>query len=177
MIRRTRVLCLECEGTRGNSVDFCQNPSCFSSGNVIARRTDVAHLPSHLLLKTRDVLLIKDYYSVKMKAIQRFKEAKALAPSLVEESSLSAPSTPHFLDDNISLPPHLLIASVLSQDPDQIGSNDSSTLTSRALDEDVISNEDCSKIQRVKCLVCHKRVVAPCWHCIDCDSKSCVHLE
>ncbi|KAJ7441736.1 hypothetical protein FB451DRAFT_117361 [Mycena latifolia] len=66
-VTRSRVLCMECGPS---SVDFDAKEECISSSTV-ADRDDVigSHLPTHLLLKTRDVLFLMDYPSVKSRAL------------------------------------------------------------------------------------------------------------
>ncbi|KAJ7442984.1 hypothetical protein FB451DRAFT_1296459, partial [Mycena latifolia] len=66
-ITRSRVLCMQCGPS---SVNFDAKEECISS-STIADRDDVigSHLPTHLLLKTRDVLFLMDYPSVKSRAL------------------------------------------------------------------------------------------------------------
>ncbi|KAJ6512718.1 hypothetical protein C8R45DRAFT_961144 [Mycena sanguinolenta] len=71
-ILRSRVLCLDCESKRGaalGSVEFDAKEECITSSTLIGRDDLITpHLPTHLLLKTRDRLLLTDYPSVKRRA-------------------------------------------------------------------------------------------------------------
>ncbi|KAJ7689549.1 hypothetical protein B0H17DRAFT_633894 [Mycena rosella] len=72
LISRSRVLCLECESSKGSAytVEFDAKEDCISSSNLVARDDlTTPHLPTHLLLKTRDALFLMDYSSVKSKAL------------------------------------------------------------------------------------------------------------
>ncbi|KAF7342453.1 hypothetical protein MVEN_01834500 [Mycena venus] len=65
-ITRSRVFCFDCEG--GNTVDFDPKEECVS---CTMSRSDLLapHLPTHLLLKTRDMLLLMHHSSIKSRAI------------------------------------------------------------------------------------------------------------
>ncbi|KAJ7802096.1 hypothetical protein B0H14DRAFT_2893447 [Mycena olivaceomarginata] len=65
-ITRSRVFCFDCEG--GNTVDFDLKEECVS---CTMSRSDLLapHLPTHLLLKTRDMLLLMHQSSIKSRAI------------------------------------------------------------------------------------------------------------
>ncbi|KAJ7318795.1 hypothetical protein DFH08DRAFT_754688 [Mycena albidolilacea] len=67
-IFRSRVVCLDCVSTdrAERTVDFCSKPECIAM--TIPHRTDVKHLPSHLMVRLRDLLLLRDYYGIKQRA-------------------------------------------------------------------------------------------------------------
>ncbi|KAJ7830412.1 hypothetical protein B0H14DRAFT_2593325 [Mycena olivaceomarginata] len=67
-IIRSRVVCLDCVSTDNpeRTVDFCSKPGCIAM--EIPHRTDVKHLPSHLMVRFRDLLLLRDYYGIKQRA-------------------------------------------------------------------------------------------------------------
>ncbi|KAJ7189129.1 hypothetical protein C8R46DRAFT_35064 [Mycena filopes] len=67
-IRRSRVLCLECINSDHpeNTLDLCHKVACVASTSI--QRTDVTHLSSHLMIKTRDFLFLAHYFAVKHRA-------------------------------------------------------------------------------------------------------------
>ncbi|KAJ7734821.1 hypothetical protein B0H16DRAFT_1892397 [Mycena metata] len=68
-ILRSRILCLECEPKEfEQSVDLDAQDACISASMLIGR-SDVMHTPTHLLLKVRDRLLLRDHAGTKQAAI------------------------------------------------------------------------------------------------------------
>ncbi|KAJ6594662.1 hypothetical protein B0H19DRAFT_1247319 [Mycena capillaripes] len=92
LITRSRVLCLQCESTDSPSmVEFDADEDCISC-STLESRDDLAtpHLPTHPLLKTRDMLFLMDYPSVKSKAMncitlatRLYSDAKTVVPQTV----------------------------------------------------------------------------------------------
>ncbi|KAJ7442970.1 hypothetical protein FB451DRAFT_95665 [Mycena latifolia] len=66
-IFRSRVLCMECGPA--HSVDFDAKEDCLCSSTLARDDLTTPHQPTHLLLKTRDVLFLMDYHSVKSRAL------------------------------------------------------------------------------------------------------------
>ncbi|KAJ6578128.1 hypothetical protein B0H19DRAFT_1230009 [Mycena capillaripes] len=72
-LARSRVVCMDCvstdtaSGTWSRTVDFCCKPECIATESL-PQRDDVTHLPSHTMVQIRDLLLLKDYFSLKQRA-------------------------------------------------------------------------------------------------------------
>ena len=95
-IVRSRVICLECVSTdyAERTVDFCNKPECIAKDSI-PQREDVSHLPTHLMVKTRDFFLLKDYYMTKQRA--EFSKTSALdayKDPQEDRSLISLPASP-----------------------------------------------------------------------------------
>ncbi|KAJ6542797.1 hypothetical protein B0H19DRAFT_1380885 [Mycena capillaripes] len=68
-ISGSRVVCLDCISTDAvpNTVDFCSTYHCIAS-TTLPGRGDVSHRAWHVMIKTRDFFLLKDYFAVKARA-------------------------------------------------------------------------------------------------------------
>ncbi|KAJ7250786.1 hypothetical protein C8J57DRAFT_1354883 [Mycena rebaudengoi] len=104
-IRKSRVVCLDCRNPDDplRTVDFCSLPECIASETV--QREDVTHLPSHVMLKTRDLLLLKDRYSVYATARASLTNAQAVyVDPTKEEIPPTVPLPPSPLASDLGLP-------------------------------------------------------------------------
>ncbi|KAJ7502614.1 hypothetical protein B0H11DRAFT_1989365 [Mycena galericulata] len=192
-ITRTRVLCLECESKEGfpsRSVDLHPKADCMSV--VLTGRDDlpVPHVPTHLLLKTRDALFLKDYPRVKRIATNCLELAKVFyaraAPTASSVANNAMASAVSAISGSLTEGQSTSVTVAAEVTP----SNDISTATSQSSpsannsgklttdaesessdgtsDSDSNASEDEDEIT-LDCLVCHERVSAPCWYCIDCE--------
>ncbi|KAJ7229969.1 hypothetical protein GGX14DRAFT_409643 [Mycena pura] len=87
-ILRSRVVCLDCEfkpGSPDNSVEFNAKEECITVA-ALPQRDDLRtpHLPTHLLLKARDRLLIMDHVLVKRRAANSAALAEKLCATYVK---------------------------------------------------------------------------------------------
>src|ERR1700761_8128473 len=91
-IVRSRVICLECVSTdyAERTVDFCNKPECIAKDSI-PQREDVSHLPTHLMVKTRDFFLLKDYYTTKQRAEYSLSSARDAYVDPQEDRSLVIP--------------------------------------------------------------------------------------
>ncbi|KAK7058060.1 hypothetical protein R3P38DRAFT_2599651 [Favolaschia claudopus] len=68
-LQRTRIVCLECVSSDGyeRTIDACSKLECIAA--EVPHRTDVSHNPkTHLMVRLRDLLLLRDYFSIKQQA-------------------------------------------------------------------------------------------------------------
>jgi hypothetical protein len=184
----------------------------------IPHRTDVKHLPSHLMVRFRDLLLLRDYYGVKQRAGYFLTYAREIykpdlsltaplpaSPTIDNPSSFPLPASPSAnspakvnrdltagqtglpaIVDNGPTPipvnaqrlaaplglPALdttMTGPALDPGPEQSQSPASSE-TSKLLSEAVTPMEELVG-EELNCIVCHQRVLAPCWKCIICYRK------
>ncbi|KAJ7147215.1 hypothetical protein C8R46DRAFT_545436 [Mycena filopes] len=86
-LKRARVTCLDCTSAEKaeDSVDFCAKESCVASSGL-PKRTDVTHLPSHLMMKMRHYFLLKDYFVFKQQATEALQFARQLYNAHVEQN-------------------------------------------------------------------------------------------
>jgi hypothetical protein len=167
--------------------------ACHDIGKLPDHRTDVKipHTKSHLLLKVRDRLLLKDYFSAKSQAKWRSTWAQNIyqppSKAEIEKSSEEAPMAPEgderemkeadTTTNQIVTPPHTADCSKLPENNATLKSDTdgvSTPSTAPADDEGsgliVPSIQDSQDILR--CLYCHTRVTTPCWYCSDCTCES-----
>ncbi|KAF7375648.1 hypothetical protein MSAN_00453900 [Mycena sanguinolenta] len=89
---RSRVVCLECVSTDypERTVDFCSKPECVATESI-PQRTDVQHHPDHMMVRFRDLLLLKDYFGIKQRAGYTLDWARSIYKDPTEEPSLTKP--------------------------------------------------------------------------------------
>ncbi|KAJ6488972.1 hypothetical protein C8R45DRAFT_993301 [Mycena sanguinolenta] len=89
---RSRVVCLDCMSTDRpeSTVDFCSKPECVATESI-PQRTDVQHLPDHMMVRFRDLLLLKDYFGIKQRAASTLDWARRIYREPMEEPSLAIP--------------------------------------------------------------------------------------
>ncbi|KAF7335401.1 hypothetical protein MVEN_02192800 [Mycena venus] len=223
-IIRSRVVCLECVSTDSpeRTVDFCSKPECIAA--EIPHREDVKHLPSHLMVRFRDLLLLRDYFAVKQRAGYTLSYARDIYKDPTPDLSLTLPlpaspivgqdvplpaspsaDNPTEVKANGALPFDILTSSpaVVDEGPTPIpvniqkvpaplglptldtamvkaptpnldseqppASSSSSSSTADLLSAAVTPVEEVVyEDQTLNCVVCHERVVAPCWNCVYC---------
>ncbi|KAF7352127.1 hypothetical protein MVEN_01175800 [Mycena venus] len=167
-IIRSRVVCLECVSTDGpeRTVDFCSKPDCIAS--EIPHRKDVKHLPSHLMVRFRDLLLLRDYFAVKQRAGYSLNYARDIykdaTPVPINTQKAAAPLGLPALDTTAVKAPTSNLDS--EQSPASSSSSTADQLPAAATPVEKAVHED----QTLNCVVCHERVVAPCWNCMCCHS-------
>ncbi|KAJ7240171.1 hypothetical protein B0H12DRAFT_1135296, partial [Mycena haematopus] len=188
-------------------------PECIASENI-PQRTDVQHRPSHLMVRFRDLLLLKDYFAVKQRAGYVLSFARHLyqdptedpsltiplpASPIADESSSSEPKVnteanvttqtgvPTIVDDSptpipipvnaqklatLSLPAlDTAVSPTTAPDPGTPGSESGiNLLTAAVTPVETTQVED----QTLNCVVCHERIVAPCWSCVTCYNNTWV---
>ncbi|KAJ7743345.1 hypothetical protein B0H16DRAFT_1859871 [Mycena metata] len=182
-MRRTRVVCLEC-GTAekaDDSVDFCAKLTCLVSSDL-PRRTDVIHLPSHLMMKIRDYFLLKDFFMFKQQATQALEAARALYKDLDENNNpaktviLSADTTPKEADTDT--------LTSGGQEQADVSENTALEITiTPAPDVGAGTSPNDAKPPKVtddgalKCTICKDRVKTPCWYCIECRANDAEPLD
>ncbi|KAJ7145706.1 hypothetical protein C8R44DRAFT_863571 [Mycena epipterygia] len=210
-IVRSRIVCLDCISTDQpgvRTVDFCSKVECIATASV--DRTDVTHLPSHTMIKTRDFFLLKDYFMFKVRAQNSLMIARDMYKDPTDEPTVPLPASPIIpnLDSseqtvageltpmNISLvetsevptipqqnstePPALPpLDTTVSQIPASDSVADKSPETASSGTTNLISipdtsDEEPTESEPFKCEICKKRVVTPCWYCVDCNHNSWV---
>ncbi|KAJ7689602.1 hypothetical protein B0H17DRAFT_1331705 [Mycena rosella] len=174
-ISRSRVLCLQCESKDGysGSVEFHPKETCMSV-TVSDVRSDllIPHSTTHLLVKTRDALFIKDYPAVKRKAIKDLDLATQLyftttgVPMPVAAIELRMQSLMGNVGDMLH---DVLSNTAPSPSPLLVSSNEDSADSTPKSDSEFDNSSD-EKIM-LSCLICHQKVSAPCWYCIDCKHR------
>ncbi|KAF7375650.1 hypothetical protein MSAN_00454100 [Mycena sanguinolenta] len=89
---RSRVVCLECVSTDypERTVDFCSKPECVATESI-PQRTDVEHHPDHMMVRFRDLLLLKDYFGIKQRAGYTLDWARSIYKDPTEDTSLTMP--------------------------------------------------------------------------------------
>ncbi|KAK6975085.1 hypothetical protein R3P38DRAFT_3128369 [Favolaschia claudopus] len=68
-LARSRIVCLECVSSDNyeRTLETCSKLDCIAA--EVPHRTDVSHNPkTHLMVRFRDLLLLRDYYSIKQSA-------------------------------------------------------------------------------------------------------------
>ncbi|KAJ7453210.1 hypothetical protein FB451DRAFT_1185458 [Mycena latifolia] len=152
------VHCLECEPT-SSTIDLDAKETCVRSSTKPRDTLPIPHKPTHLLLKTRDMLLLKNYYSIKKKAII----CATLAAELYREGTENGSKD---VDDAVpQIPPTLpRLPSAPSQSFDS-----KSPPTAPVAGTTANPDTSASAVEiTLKCLICARRVSAPCWYCLDC---------
>ncbi|KAK7017326.1 hypothetical protein R3P38DRAFT_3561155 [Favolaschia claudopus] len=104
---RSRIVCLECvRQDRGQlrTIDACSKLECIAA--EVPHRTDVNHNPkTHLMVRFRDLLLLKDYFSIKQQAGYSFQYARDAYRN--RKSNLSPtvplPSSPNEPDSEVNI--------------------------------------------------------------------------
>ncbi|KAJ6541392.1 hypothetical protein B0H19DRAFT_1381102 [Mycena capillaripes] len=164
VVSRSRVLCMDCKRP-GNSVDFDIKESCITISTVVRDDLPVPHDRTHLLLKTRDIVLLNDYPFLKRRAA----DCAALA---VDVFSAAAPQD--------SVPTLAITTSEQRASPGSQNSTDEIAKPNPDSSVDLDAGTNDGKANTLNCLLCQKRVSAPCWYCIDCpdnDAFICISCE
>ncbi|KAF7375680.1 VPS13 domain-containing protein [Mycena sanguinolenta] len=104
---RSRVICLDCVSTDRpeSTVDFCSKPECIAK-ETIPQHTDVQHRPDHMLVRFRDLLLLKDYFGIKRRAGFTLHLARSIYKEPTEEIYLTGrlPESPLATDNLMEEP-------------------------------------------------------------------------
>ncbi|KAJ7657383.1 hypothetical protein DFH06DRAFT_1131873 [Mycena polygramma] len=187
------ILCLQCESPLGPgyNVEFDADEDCVSCATLPDREDlPTPHLPTHLRLKTRDMLLVTDYPSVKKRAMdcvlfatQSFSRAKATARP---DAALDGGKSLLQITDSVTVSINATIeahSQTLPTPPPLVASDDSAESDGSAdgsASDDSDSTESEEEYITLNCLICHQRVSTPCWYCVDCSQKDafvCVACE
>jgi hypothetical protein len=172
-IHKTRVLCLDCESD--DTVDFCRNIACIDI-DKLPHRKDVRHQASHLLVKTRDHLLVQDFYSLKSKVQTRLTHAindfrplmdtiSEFTVSVVDEgvADIAGLPSPAFTDDKEQTKGQ---AMELPFCFNLIVSTTAATSRVAPLRQDSV--ESTTEILPSLCTICRNVLTLPAWYCVDC---------
>ncbi|KAJ7157929.1 hypothetical protein C8R43DRAFT_996337 [Mycena crocata] len=206
-IQRSRVVCLDCVSEEGpeRTIDFCSKIDCIASATP--QRTDVTHLPSHLMMKTRDFFLLKDYFTFKQRAGYSLSYARDVYKDPTDDLSLAvplpaSPTEPEALDiamidaqsfltvlTNIApigerksqIQPSLTPLNTMIAPPIVDPAAENSPDTASSGTTRLLSIPD-TPVENgpgtFDCNICHERVVTPGWYCMDCyDSWICDSCE
>ncbi|KAJ7140878.1 hypothetical protein C8R44DRAFT_974601 [Mycena epipterygia] len=168
-ISRSRVICMDCERP-SNSIDFDSRETCIGIPGLSRDDLPAPHLSKHLLVKTRDLLFLKDYPYLKRRATYR----ATLAADLYSSAAI-----PQVSPDSGAEPSEMgstqvveLVPTALPNPPpaatsgDDLNAKDDPDLEGSSVVSSPIESVDVENI--LNCLICHQRVSAPCWYCIDC---------
>ncbi|KAK6987605.1 hypothetical protein R3P38DRAFT_2574822 [Favolaschia claudopus] len=218
---RSRIVCLECvrqDGVRGplRSIDVCSKPKCIAA--EVPLRTDVNHNPkTHLMVRFRDLLLLKDYFSIKQQAGYSFQYARDAYRNRKPNLSVTVPfkpSSPNAPDSEVTIEesdvatakvtadavtvgellappavgtesdaghampvselPPLDSAELVSTEQSPLASRLSTSETSQLLSIAVAPPAANTVMHDIKCIVCQKSLIAPCWYCVTCSSHSSI---
>ncbi|KAJ7240155.1 hypothetical protein B0H12DRAFT_57866 [Mycena haematopus] len=208
---RSRIVCLDCMSTDSpdRTVDFCSKPECIASESI-PQRTDVQHRPSHLMVRFRDLLLLKDYFAVKQRAGYTLNFARDLYKDPTDDpSTLPLPASP-IVDNSASSEAKVngvngeavttpIVDDAPTPIPIPVNTQKSATLDLPALDTAVLPTTapdpgtpgsksglnllsaavtpvETTQVedQTLNCVVCHERIVAPCWSCVTCYNNTWV---
>ncbi|KAJ6553898.1 hypothetical protein B0H10DRAFT_2201811 [Mycena sp. CBHHK59/15] len=195
-LQRSRVVCLECVSTPQpeHTIDFCPKLDCIASASL-PEVTDVAHAPWHLMMKTRDLFLLKDYYTVKQRAQFSLDRAREAYTDATEDVNTPVPlRASHVAPDlgasqetvsvELTLATDVEPSSLIGQQksaapaalplldampPDVTTEPPGSGTTDPVSSPSTPTSED---YEALKCTICAQRVVSPCWYCVDCYSDS-----
>lgn len=187
---RSRVMCLDCNGT--DSVDFCSdlNDDCINSTTLRASRDDASHETTHHLLKARDRMPLKELQTTRARALAAYRNAENIyEPEKAEDDGsevasdndeAEAEDTSEVASDNDKAEAEDDESEVASDNDEAEEEVRSQELAGSVSDE---YEEDIDQPRPFCCLVCQDRVKTPCWYCIDCqdvDSRQrflCIECE
>ncbi|KAF8143185.1 hypothetical protein K438DRAFT_651422 [Mycena galopus ATCC 62051] len=156
-LKRSRVVCMDCK-PKGNTVDFDNKEECITTPTVVdTDGSSVPNHPTHLLLKTRDSVLLNEFPALERRARHCATIAASVFPTVPPKAKPTLAST-------ISAPEGLLAPK--EQPTAQVPTPD---IHGSVVAEDVSEND--GKPSVMKCLICQEPVSAPCWYCIDCPEK------
>ncbi|KAF8143465.1 hypothetical protein K438DRAFT_1875998 [Mycena galopus ATCC 62051] len=184
---RSRIVCLDCMSTDGpeQTVDFCSKLECIASESI-PQRTDVQHSSSHLMVRFRDLLLIKDYFAIKQRARSALDYALEHYNHPTDDISftLPLPSSPILIssvanvdgDSNTETQTNVpVIVEMLQRRFRSMRKNRSPALDPgtpvtpcSGLLSAAVTPVEATPDESMNCVVCHERVVAPCWNCVPC---------
>lgn len=186
------MVCLDCINRKENgitvqSVDFCSQPSCFAS-KILPRSSDMSHLATHLMLKTRDLLLLKDYSMTKQRAQYSLDHARGsykdppdgsdvpLSASPVTAMPKSSALTPNTLASALmnSMRADLTEGPSINNSPASHPTDQNETISHAHGPNPVQIPSRMAKkhtLQKLKCTVCCEPIATPCWYCIDCEGE------
>ncbi|KAJ7473796.1 hypothetical protein B0H11DRAFT_2036023 [Mycena galericulata] len=197
IITRSRVVCLDCISTDrpDRTVDFCSKPECIASRRI-PQREDVSHLPSHLMMKTRDFFLLKDYYMFKQRSQYALSHARRIYK---DDLSLTVPlpASPVAPDEEASTTvllithndsaasPATISLPLLDTTMSVVASSgpiaEKSPDTASSGTTNILSIPDTpdgtTYIMKFSCITCSERVLTPCWFCVDCYDWVCDSCE
>ena len=201
-----RIICLDCQATDGNyhnTIDFCDDPHCYTKTITMDKRPFLAapHLPTHDIVKVRTAHHFRDMYAMTQSAQGALNASRCLLEdSLTEDNERVFPSWPDHRHPapKIEIPGEGTCACTIGL-PDKYANprknetfatpDDGSEiqlpkelrestdhLTDRVRKWSWISTQ--GEVKDASCSVCDAVVAQPCWFCVDCFVRGeCEMLE
>ncbi|KAF7361105.1 hypothetical protein MSAN_01142100 [Mycena sanguinolenta] len=161
VIARSRVLCMDCKRP-GDSIDFDNKEECITISTVVRDDLPAPHDRSHLLLKTRNLVLLNDYPSLERRARDCVTRAAHVFSTTIQPTSDPAlPSTTPAPEETRGSPDQTAT--------DQVPNPDNQDSSSGS---DASKNDD--KHRGLNCLICKKPVSAPyddAFVCLSCEKE------
>ncbi|KAJ3537236.1 hypothetical protein NM688_g6718 [Phlebia brevispora] len=155
-----RVVCLDCLSaeSEAKTVDFCENPKCWTASSAEESKANHQHLPTHDIFKVRTVLHLRDVPRVNEMAEKALNVSREYFNGRLQEmTSMNMMLHTTGIQGNLTL-------NVVSATPQFTNLAGSVWIVSQQAQEQVFICDDCEAKTLLQCVHCHGTYKQPTWY-------------